>query len=398
MFAYFDCFSGISGDMTLAAFVDLGVPLEWLQEKISALPLSGFDITSVSIERSGITAQQIHVRTRAGASRDYRQIKSLISGSGLSCRVKQTSLEIFRRIAAAEAGIHGCELDHVHFHEVGGVDAIVDIVGAALCIEYLGIERVAASPLPLGSGFVETRHGTLPLPAPATLSILKNIPVYGTSIPCELVTPTGAAVIAALAERFGPMPAIMPAGIGYGAGLRDIQGRPNLLRIVLGAEKDGRLESDRVDVLETCIDDMNPEMYGFLMERLFEDGALDVYWMPIYMKKNRPGILVQALASPECREAITRRLLSETTSLGVRCRSVERRTLPRDSIDIETGFGRVGAKRIYELNGGIRIVPEYEACRRIALEHKVPLRHVYDAVVRAAAEPSDGIEGQAFRG
>ncbi|UCF90963.1 MAG: nickel pincer cofactor biosynthesis protein LarC, partial [Desulfobacterales bacterium] len=288
MLAYFDCFSGISGDMTLGAFIDLGVPLNWLKENIARIPLTGFDLIATPVHRSGIQAQLAQVACDDDKiSRNFAEIEFLIANSPLSNRVKEISLQIFAKIAQAEAGIHGCPLEQVHFHEIGGTDAIVDIVGTALCLEYLGIQKVVASRIPLGSGFVVCRHGKLPVPAPATLAILDGVPVYGTGVAHELVTPTGAGIIVTLAQSFAPLPDMIIQKVGYGAGQRELESGPNLLRIITGSERGPRFGpaenvlSDQVLIVETCIDDMNPEFFGFVMERLFADGALDVYWVPI---------------------------------------------------------------------------------------------------------------------
>jgi uncharacterized protein (TIGR00299 family) protein len=390
MIAYFDCFSGISGDMTLGAFIDLGVSLEWLTTQFETLPVSGFDLTVGSVTRNGICAKSVDVIVKDdAASRNFKEIISIIEKSPLSAKVKQTSLSIFEKIAEAEAKIHGCPKEKVHFHEVGGIDALIDIVGTALCVDYLGIEKVMASPIPLGRGFVACAHGTLPVPAPATLDILKGVPVYGTNIHHELVTPTGAAIIVTLSDSFEEMPDMIVEKTGYGAGKRDLETIPNLLRIVMGTgsvigEKTGkRYQEDRIMMVETCIDDMNPEVFGFLMERLFEKGALDVYWIPIFMKKNRPATMVKVLCPEDLRERIMACILSETTSTGVRYYSANRRMLRREQIFVKTAFGDIAAKRMIELDGGERIVPEYEICKKIALEKNLPLRVVYDTILKS---------------
>ena len=384
--AYFDCFSGISGDMTLGAFIDLGVPLSWVKNALSKLPLTGFDLTAAPVSRHGINAKHFHVRIKDNSeSRDYQQIKSLITNSGLSEKVKKRSIGIFERLANAEAGIHGCLPEKVHFHEVGGIDAIVDVVGAALCIEYLNIEKITASELPLGKGFVSCRHGTLPVPAPATLSILKGLPVYGTEIQHELVTPTGAAIIADLSEAFEPMPKMTVEKIGYGAGKRDLKSRPNLLRIITFKEEMqiDKLQ-DTIGVVETCIDDMNPEIFGFIMERLYDKGALDVYFIPVFMKKNRPGTMMQVLCPENQKEAVIKSILTETTSSGVRYHDVKRAKISRELVTVKTPFGKIEAKRFQGPSGTVRIVPEYEVCRKIALERNIPIQVVYDTIAKEA--------------
>ena len=389
MRAYFDCFSGISGDMTLGALIDLGVPLDWLQDELSRLPLKGFRVTATPVMRNGIRATFANVEIEhSGHSRDYKKIKSLLEDCLLSDAVKSRSLAIFETLARAEAGIHGCDLQDVHFHEVGGVDASVDIVGSALCLEKLGIEKVISSRIPLGSGFVECQHGKLPVPAPATIEILKDAPVYGTNVADELVTPTGAAIIASLAESFGPLPPMHIRKTGYGAGQRELTDRPNLLRILTGTPADltEGLQTDQIVILETCIDDMNPELYGHVMDRLFEDGALDVYWIPVYMKKNRPGTMLQILCKNDSRERLIERLLSETTTTGVRYYQSQRRLLQRDLHEVKTSFGVIPVKRIQDPSGNIRLVPEYEVCQQIAIEKKIALRLVYDTIIRETAE------------
>jgi uncharacterized protein (TIGR00299 family) protein len=391
MLAYFDCFSGISGDMTLGALIDLGVPVEWLQERLKKIPLKDFGITVEQILRNGLKAQNVYVNVKNdGKSRDYKKIKLLIKDSPLSEGVKNKSLEIFKRIASAEAKIHGISIEKVHFHEVGGIDAIVDIVGTVLCLEYLGIKKVIASKIPLGRGFVSCSHGTLPIPAPATIEILKGIPVYGTEIEHELVTPTGAAIIATLADSFEAMPQMTVEKIGYGAGKNDLGNRPNLLRVITGRASNSRIdnhteyESDKIVVVETCIDDMNPEIFGFLMDRLFAAGALDVLWIPVFMKKNRPGTMIQVLCVDEIKDMVIDRILSETTSLGIRYYYVRRRFLERERIKIKTEYGKQYVKQVKNLDGSVRIIPEYEVCRKIAIEKDIPIRKVYDVIAGEA--------------
>ncbi len=388
MIAYFDCFCGISGDMTLGAFIDIGVPLSWLKDSLAKLPLKDFDLSAESISRSGIKAQRVHVITKnTSRSRHYAEIKDLVKNSPLPKKVKEKSLEIFERLAIAEAEIHGQPKEKVHFHELGGIDAIVDIVGTALCLEYLGIEKVVASKIPLGNGFVSCRHGTLPVPAPATLSILKGTPVYGTEIPYELVTPTGAAIITSLADSFENIPDMIVEKTGYGAGKRELKTIPNLLRIIIGTSANhiSDYQKDRISVVETCIDDMNPEFFGFLMDRLFEEGALDVYLIPVFMKKNRPGTMIQVLCMEDRKKSIINRILSETTSLGVRYYDVQRTKLVRENITIKTSYGDVQIKRIKNPNGSVQLVPEYEVCKKIAIEKGIPLKTVYDTIIKETA-------------
>ena len=375
--------------MTLGALIDLGVPVDWLKDRLQHLSLTNFDFSVKTVQRSGIHAKLVNVAVRENdTSRNFSQIRHLIEISPFTDTVKSTSLQIFSKLAEAEAQIHNCPLDDVHFHEVGGSDTIIDIVGTVLGIEYLAIQKIMASPIPLGRGFATCDHGNLPVPAPATLAILKNIPVYGTSIPYELVTPTGAAIISTMASEFGAIPDILVNKIGYGSGQRELEERPNLLRIILATDsqpsiaKSQRTIADQIDIIETSIDDMNPEWYGHLMERLFRDGALDVCWIPIYMKKNRPGTMLQVLCEPDRRDILIQRILSETTTLGVRFHSANRRLLWRDQLEIESSFGTVAVKRIRDPRGQMRLVPEYDACQKIALEMDIPLRVVYETIAR----------------
>jgi hypothetical protein len=389
MLAYFDCFSGISGDMTLGALIDLGVPLKYLENRLNSILLKNFDVTVTPVHRNGISAMSVVVGMHDDrTARNFADIRSLIENSPLSERIKSTSLQIFKRLAKSESHIHSCSVEKVHFHEVGGVDAIVDIVGTAICLDYLGIKSIIASHIPLGKGFVTCSHGKIPVPAPATLDILKGVPIYGTEIPHELVTPTGAAIIVTLAEGFGTLPDMTISGIGYGAGQRELEAGPNLLRIITGAQSEtatrspGEIQEDRISILETCIDDMNPELFGYLMDRLFADGALDVYWIPVYMKKNRPGTMLQVLCNIDDKDSLIRRILSETTTLGVRHSESRRWLLWRDRYEVKTTYGDIPVKRVKDPHGNIRIVPEYEVCKKIAREQNIPLRIIYDTITR----------------
>jgi uncharacterized protein (TIGR00299 family) protein len=374
---FFDCFSGISGDMTLGAFADLGVSMDDVKHDLSRIPLSGFDITVENVSKHGIHGKSVTVREDEHVhAMNYSRIIRLIEGAPLSDRVKRLSLSIFDRIAEAESMIHGCPKDKVHFHEVGGIDAMVDIVGTALCVEYLGVENVWCSPVPLGTGFVQCAHGTLPLPAPATAKILAGIPVYGIPLKKELVTPTGAAIIATLARGFGDMPPMTFTQTGYGAGKRDLEDRPNLLRVFAGSFHHSSEDGETVTILETTIDDMNPEYYGYLMECLFADGALDVYFHPVFMKKNRPGTVVTVLCRDTDRGKLTRRILTETTSTGVRYRQSSRVVLPRKAVTIKTPYGEIAAKQIERPDGTVHVTPEYDALRSVAREKGIPIRQV----------------------
>jgi hypothetical protein len=385
--AYFDCFAGASGNMILGALVDLGVPGEFLEKNIRDMPLDRFHLEITTAERMGIHGKlvKVVVDDRDKHARNYQDIRVLIHESRLPDSAKAMVLNVFDKLAEVEAAVHNCPKDKVHFHELGGVDAVVDVVGACLGAEWLGVDEVFASEIPVGKGFVDCQHGRLPVPAPATLALLEGVPVYGTGVSHELVTPTGAAVITGLAKAFGPMPKMIVQGVGYGVGDRDLTEMPNLLRIVLG-EQDALLEADSVCVIETNIDDMNPEIFGFVMERLFEDGALDVIWVPVFMKKSRPGTMVQVICEEADREAMVGRILSETTATGVRHYRAERTKLPRKIKEAATSYGTVRVKEVSSPTGRIFVVPEYEDCKKIALEKNVPLKAVYEAIVKETSQ------------
>ncbi len=376
--------------MVLGAFADLGVDMGLIKGELYKIPLTGFDITVNTVCRSGITAKNLQVNLTGDGtpSRNYAQIKSLIEKSGLSPFVKRASLGIFEKIAKAEGKIHDTPLEKVHFHEVGGIDSLVDILGAAISMESLGIKKVISSKIPLGTGFVTCSHGKLPVPAPATLSILKGAPVYGTQIPHELTTPTGAAIISFFADSFGPIPDMLISKIGYGAGKREHKTRPNILRIITGSAplNSEYCRDDEITVIETVIDDMNPEIYGFLMERLFKAGALDVIWIPAFMKKNRPGTIVQVLCPMELQEAMAALILTETTSSGLRHYTVRRKKLPRRILKIDTQFGKVEVKAMVDPKGVEQIVPEYEVCKKIAKKKNIPIKTVYAIITGSIFE------------
>jgi uncharacterized protein (TIGR00299 family) protein len=381
--AYFDCFAGISGDMILGALIHLGVPRDFVEENLRNMPIDAFHLEINTAARLGIYGQQVKVvvEDRDEHARNYQEIRSVIENSPLPDTVKGLSLKIFGRLAEVEASVHNCPKEHVHFHELGGVDAIVDIVGTALGVEWLGIGKIFASEVPVGKGFVACQHGILPVPVPATISLLDGVPVYGTGIPFELVTPTGAAILTSLCQDFGPMPRMLIRQVGYGVGDRNLKEMPNLLRVVLG-EPDLAYEADCVTVVETNIDDMNPEIFGFVMDRLFENGALDVVLIPVFMKKNRPGTIVQVICNETDRETVVHRILSETTATGVRHYRAERSKLPRKVKEATTSYGKVRVKEVSGPTGRVSVVPEYEDCKKIALEKNVPLKVVYETIVK----------------
>jgi len=376
---YFDCFAGIAGDMAVAALLELGLPMETLREGLAALPFSGYTLASSRVDRHGIagTSFQVTLLEEDQPHRHYSGIAAMIEAAALRPRVKELSQRIFRRLAEAEASVHGVALERVHFHEVGAVDSIVDIVGTAIGLDYLGIERIYASGLPFGRGFVQTAHGRLPVPAPATAFLMQGIPLSPDIGEGERVTPTGAAIIAALAEGFGPPPAMKPEKIGYGAGEKDFPELPNLLRLVLGEGAD-MARREEVLVIETHVDDMNPEIFGYLMERLLEAGALDVAFSPLQMKKNRPATRLTVIAQVGDLEKLSGIILTESTAIGLRYYPAGRLTLPRRAELRETSLGQVQVK---VLEDG-RVAPEFESCRKIALKRGLPLIDVYRTVER----------------
>ena len=369
--------------MVLGALIHLGVPKDYLEENIQKLPLKAFHLDVSTAERMHIHGRQVAVvvQKKDPVCRDYKGIRGLIEQSALSEKVKKHSLNAFKRLAEVEAQIHNRSEDDVHFHELGGIDTIVDIVGAALGMEWLQVERAVASEIPLGKGFVSCAHGRLPVPAPATVALLEGVPVYGADVPYELVTPTGAAIVTTYAERFGPLPRMKMQQIGYGAGTRHLEAMPNMLRIIVG-ETEPVWERDSVSVIETNIDDMNPEIFGFVMERLFEDGALDVIWIPIFMKKSRPGTMIQVICNDRDKDKMVHRLLSETTAIGVRYYRTDRMKLPRKFKTVSTTLGKVQVKEVEGPSGTLSVVPEYEVCKKIALEKQLPLKVVYETIIR----------------
>lgn len=386
--AYFDCFSGISGDMTLGALVDAGCDLAEIEGYLRRLPISDWKVSAEKVSRRGFRATQVKVEfSDSQRHRSLSTILHLIDQAGLPARIAERACAIFRRLGEAEALVHGLPIEKVHFHEVGAVDAIVDIVGAAAGFELMGIEEFFCSPLNVGGGRVNTQHGSLPVPAPATAELLRGAPTYSSGISHELVTPTGAAIVSSVAAGFGPQPPMSVSAIGLGAGSAELSEQPNLLRLFVGegpAQTTGipisaatnlATEED-VTVLEANIDDMNPQVYAYFAERALETGALDVFSIPVQMKKNRAGQLVTVLCRPEDREKFSDLLFRETTTLGVRQSSVLRRTLGRESVTVETSVGPVRVK-IARLNGRIlNVSPEYEDCRKLAAERGVPLKQV----------------------
>jgi len=386
---YYDCFAGISGDMNLGALLDLGVEEAVLRKGLDRLTVEGFELRIAPDRRGGIAGTRVEVATTADAESPARSpavVRELIGRSGLGRRVETFSLRVFERLAAAEAKVHGIPSEAVHFHEVGAVDALVDVVGAAICLEQLGWPAVIGSVVELGSGVVDCAHGRLPVPAPATLELLQGVPTHRGGVPFEATTPTGAAILTTAAERFESQGSMVSQRVGYGIGRRDGP-LPNVLRLVVMAPDPARREA--LSLLECNIDDMSPEFYPHLLERLLTKGAKDAWTAPLVMKKGRPGILVSVLCEDRYEPTLTRLLFAETTTLGVRRGSVSRTALERTLHSLDTPFGPVPVKVAVRPDGSRQTKPEYEVCQSIALERELPLREVYRELERLL-EANDG--------
>jgi uncharacterized protein (TIGR00299 family) protein len=420
---YFDCASGASGDMLLGALVDLGLPLDALTAELAKVPLEGYRLESRKVQRSGLQATKVDVligghpaehghphspsHRHGGHGHDHgqdhghedvhahapahdhghphralREILALLDRSKLDTTVKERASGLFRRLAEAEAAVHGSSPEEVRFHEVGAIDSIVDIVGGVVGLKWLGAQRFVSSALNVGTGTVTMSHGTFPVPPPATARLLEGVPVYGAG-EGELLTPTGALLVTAHATGYGPLPPVRPEAVGYGAGTRDTSGRPNVLRLIVGSEE-SRAAGERVVVLEAELDDMSPQLCGPLMDRLLAAGALDAFYTPIQMKKGRPGLLVSVIGEPARREALEEVLFAETTTLGVRRQEWERTMLDREVVPVDTPYGTVGVKvgrrggRVYNVQ------PEFEDCRRASETAGVAVKEVWAAALAAA--------------
>ena len=419
---YFDCFSGAAGDMILGALIDAGVPLTDIRRALGSLALAPETISSSAVVRAGIRATKFHVAgepaaldhahdhdhgherghdhdrahadappahgTAAGESRHVHahrtlaQIFTLIDGSALNGAGKDRAKQLFHRLGEAEAAIHGTTLDQVHLHEVGALDSIVDIVGSVYALESLGLDKIVSSPLNVGSGTVQAAHGLYPVPAPATIRLLQGAPIYSGTQAAELVTPTGALLITGYAAEFGPVPAMRVRTIGYGAGSRDFPETPNVLRVLIG-EADADAPSQSVVTVEAEIDDMNPQIFGLLMDRLLAEGALDVFYTPIQMKKNRPGTLLTVIAAPADRERVTATIFRETTTIGVRYREMSRECLDRESISVDTPLGPVRMKVARRRGAVLNAAPEFDDCVRLATEQGRPVKEIQALALKA---------------
>jgi pyridinium-3,5-bisthiocarboxylic acid mononucleotide nickel chelatase len=380
---FFDAFSGAAGDMTIAALLDLGVPLDVIEHAVRALPLAGFHLHRGHVHRSGIVATTFDVQVDPGhPERTYREIAALLEQSSLDLGAKKLAARIFRCLGEAEARVHGLPIDEVHFHEVGAVDAIVDIVGSAAALSWLGAE-VAASPLPIGYGFVHARHGVLPLPPPAVVECLRGVPTYAAGIEAELVTPTGAAILAGAAARFERWPAMSPERTGFGGGKRELADRPNLLRAVLGVPDAAATAGAHV-VIEVNVDDMTGELAGHALSALLAAGALDAWATPILMKKGRPALTIAALTTADQGERVSGVMLRETSSIGVRRTPVTRIERPRRVVEVDTPYGAIPVKVSAGPFGPAQVKPEFDACARAAAEYAVTVREVIAAALHAA--------------
>jgi len=378
--AYFDCISGASGDMILGALIDTGAPLNVLKKELKKIIIKGYSISSKRVLKNGIAATKVDIKTKEkNPKRKFPEIMSIIKKSGLKESVKKRSLRVFEKIVAAESRIHNKKESDVFLHEVSGIDSIIDVVGAFILLDYLKIDKIYCSELRLGKGFVKFSHGTYPVPSPATLEIVKAKPVVFTETGSELTTPTGAAILSSIAEF--QKPRITVGSIGYGAGSRELK-TPNVIRVIIGETDNREKYDDSVDLIETNIDDMNPELYDHAMKKLFEKGALDVFLQSIMMKKNRPGIKLSVISPLEKTKQMVSILFRETTTRGVRLSRADRYKLDFKIKEIKTKFGKIKVKINKRKNNTVSITPEYESCRKAALKHDVPLRKVYEEVER----------------
>jgi uncharacterized protein (TIGR00299 family) protein len=426
---YFDCFAGASGDMMLGALLDAGLPIEALREALGSLAIGGYELRATRVLRAGVSATKFtliepepesdaaapaavpapaaahaHAHSHghgpdhshgpthshgpshsAHPHRSLREIEGLIATSALSAAAREKAIALFRKLAEAEAAIHAMTVEQVHLHEVGALDSIIDIVGSVFALEWFGADRIVASPVNTGSGTVKCAHGLFPVPAPATARLLTGVPIYANGPSMELTTPTGALLVTGHAQDYGPLPAMTVDRIGYGAGDRDFVGFPNVLRVYVGQTAE-RADEERVTVMQCEIDDMNPQLYGVLMERLLAAGALDVFFASVQMKKNRPGTLVTVLSPPDRREALSQIVFRETTTLGLRYHDVLRECLRREQIEVQTPWGPVRMKVARQGGTLMNASPEFDDCRRLAAEHQVPVKDVQAAAVRAFAD------------
>ena len=384
---YFDCFSGAAGDMILGSLIDAGVPLGEVRRALGTLAIEPEAVWTERVTRAGVTATKFCVKGEDGGShghphRHLNGVYRLIDGSELTDAGKTRAKALFERLGRAEAEIHGTSMDKVHLHEVGALDSIIDIVGAVFALEYLGVEAIVSSPLNVGSGMVRAAHGLYPVPAPATMRLLEGAPIYAGQQQAELVTPTGALLVSSYAQEYGPVPSMRVRKVGYGAGTRDFKDTPNVLRVLLG-DADRGVEAQTIVVIECEIDDMNPQIFGVLMDRLLGAGALDVFYTPVQMKKNRPGTLLTVIAPPDRREPLSTIVFTETTTIGLRYREMTRECLERETVAVDTPVGPVRFKLARRGGEILNASPEFEDCARIAAERGMPLKDVQAAATKA---------------
>ena len=401
---YFDCSAGIAGDMLLGALLDAGLPLDALRAALGSLAIDRHMVSLDRVRKAGIAAAKFRVHDRPDVAetagndagghshhhphRSLAEIEEQIDRSALSAEARATTRRLFRRLAEVEAAVHDMPVEQVHLHEVGALDSIIDIAGTVFGLEWFGAGRIVSSPLNVGSGTVKTAHGVLPVPAPATARLLEGIPVYSSGITGELVTPTGALLAAEFASSFGPLPAMRIGKIGYGAGDRDLPGAPNVLRVIVGEEEAAPHPGDRVVVIECEIDDMNPQIFGPLMDRLYEAGAVEVFYIAVQMKKGRPGTLVTAVAPIERREALASVLFRETTTIGLRYIEMARACLDREIVSVDTPLGPIRFKVARRGSETLNAVPEFDDCVRIADAHGLPVKQVQAIAFRAFPGPA----------
>ncbi|KJE28650.1 hypothetical protein LG52_1566 [Geobacillus kaustophilus] len=407
---YLDCFSGISGDMMVGALVDAGVSSEKIEAELKKLPLSGYKLQWSKVIKKGISATKLDVialedsgidghngHSGLHAHRHYSDIIDMINRSELHSEVKKRSQQIFHCIAAAEAKIHGIPIEKVHFHEVGAIDSIVDIVATAAALTELNVDCIISAPVPLGSGSIHCAHGTYPVPAPATLEMLQGVPINSSSLPFELTTPTGAGIVKSQVSSYGPLPAMKVLSIGYGAGTRDLPNQPNVLRVVVGESIHtlsgdphlSPLQEEAVHILECQLDDMTGEALGYVMEGLFQKGALDVFYTPVFMKKNRPGVLLTVLASANHVEQCEQFIMKETTTLGIRKDTRARKVLERNIVTVSTSYGDIRIKQAIQNGKVIRRMPEYEDVKEAALSYQVAFLDVYTEAIEQARRETE---------
>jgi len=381
--AYFDCFSGVSGDMILGALIDAGLDIQELESELGKLKISGYKIKAEKTARKGISGTKFSVDIiEQNVERRLKDLVEIVDQSELNTDIKELSKKTFKELATVESKIHGKGIEEIHFHEVGGLDSIIDVIGSLIGIKKLGIEATYSSKIHVGTGFLKCRHGVLPVPAPATLAMLKGIPIYSTGIEAELATPTGVCVLKTLSKGFGIMPEMKVEKIGYGAGSRELE-IPNLLRVYVGETNERGYEKDEVILIETNIDDMNPQLLAYASEILLKQGVLDVFMTPIFMKKNRLGTMLSVLTTLDKLDEVLSTMFTETTTLGVRIHHLERKKLSREIIAMKTRFGEIKVK-IGKIGNHIKnIAPEYESCKEIAIKQGIPLKDVYDEAKEA---------------